>query len=101
MRLKRVAVNVVVKDSTKPTLDTNVVKRKQMYFGDISVGTPRQTFVVVYDTGSGNLIVPGTSCDSLACKKHRQYSTSQSSTVKSIECEDGWGDDQVKISFGT
>merc|ERR1719478_555172 len=47
---------------------------KQEYHGDIDVGTPLQKFSVVYDTGSGNLLIPGEECTNSACSSHRRFS---------------------------
>jgi cathepsin E len=57
-----------------------------MYYGPLSIGSPPQEFSVVYDTGSGNLIIPGRDCTSSACMKHRKFDRALSTTAKITNC---------------
>lgn len=81
---------------------------KTTYFGDIYIGGPTpQPFSVVFDTGSGHLILPSQSCTSDTCMKHRRYDRSTSTTGVDIEHDGSLvpaglkSQQQVKISFGT
>ena len=47
------------------------VVHKTAYYGRVEVGTPKQAFTVVFDTGSGNLMLPSTYCRSRSCTMHR------------------------------
>jgi len=49
------------------------IVHKTEYWGSIGLGTPPQPFTVIFDTGSGNLIVPGSNCSSLPCMQHKKY----------------------------
>uniref|UniRef100_A0A7S4SQB5 Peptidase A1 domain-containing protein n=1 Tax=Alexandrium monilatum TaxID=311494 RepID=A0A7S4SQB5_9DINO len=52
--------------------------------GSVFVGTPPQEFSVAFDTGSGNLLLPGKQCISVACLAHRSYDSSASATAEEV-----------------
>ncbi|XP_017145344.1 lysosomal aspartic protease [Drosophila miranda] len=50
------------------------------YTCKMNIGTPKQSFTVLPDTGSSNIWVPGPKCTDKACKTHTRYHPGKSST---------------------
>merc|ERR1719156_487927 len=79
------------------------------YYGKISVGIPPQEFLVVFDTGSGNLLLPGKECTDEACTSHKRFDSQLSKNSEQIAFADspdkpvekGGDRDVVTITFGT
>ncbi|XP_066481748.1 pepsin B-like [Tiliqua scincoides] len=75
------------------------------YFGEISIGTPPQNFLVVMDTGSANLWVPSSYCNTAACGNHHRFNPSDSSTYvnngQTYTLYYGSGDLTVMLGYDT
>lgn len=54
--------------------------QEAQFYGPVGLGTPAQTFQVVFDTGSSNLWVPSSECTTVSCRLHNRYNSSESST---------------------
>eukprot|EP00929_Paragymnodinium_shiwhaense_P089605 TRINITY_DN4975_c0_g4_i2.p1 TRINITY_DN4975_c0_g4~~TRINITY_DN4975_c0_g4_i2.p1 ORF type:complete len:562 (-),score=136.74 TRINITY_DN4975_c0_g4_i2:103-1761(-) len=75
------------------------VVHKTAYWGTMSIGNPPQEFKVIFDTGSGNLIVPSKVCQSAGCNPHKKYSKEDSQSASPVTNERG--EDSSQITFGT
>nr|XP_046220765.1 pepsin A-like isoform X1 [Oncorhynchus gorbuscha] len=75
------------------------------YYGVISIGTPPQSFKVIFDTGSSNLWVPSVYCSSQACQNHDKFNPGLSSTFKlgskTVSIQYGSGSMTGKLAYDT
>lgn len=86
-----------------------VVSFKASYSGVLHIGSPLpQEFRVVFDTGSGHVVLPSVECRSDTCMRHRRYDMGQSQSAVAVNLDGsehrrfGRGlSDQVTIGFGT
>jgi len=66
------------------------------YYGEVTVGTPPQRFKIIFDTGSGHLLLPSANCESPACDQHPRFWENRSSTSIPI----AWADEPLKRAEG-
>lgn len=81
--------------------------RVSEYYGSVSMGTPPQDFDVVFDTGSGNIVLPTLKCSDEACEDHHRFSSGASRSSLQLALEDGTplqpglDRDTTTITYGT
>merc|ERR1719428_2586229 len=86
--------------------DGSTIHYKSAYYGTMYAGTPAVPYKVVFDTGSGHLVLPSTYCASETCRAHKRYRRSKSTSGRDINhngrtvLQDALRD-QVSVSFGT
>jgi hypothetical protein len=95
----------LTRESTPVIIRGKIVSFKTTYSGVITVGTPSQLFKVVFDTGSGHLVIPALECVDPSCLVHARFDIRGSSTSTSVDSEGipihhGEGE-VVTIGFGT
>ncbi|CAE8605460.1 unnamed protein product [Polarella glacialis] len=81
---------------------------KTSYSGILSLGSPPQDFRVVFDTGSGHIVLPASECQAEAClvPGRRRYNQTASHSAVPINADgsfvhEGELGEQVTIGFGT
>merc|ERR1740122_480715 len=92
------SANQHLRSSTRLVEAMRVV-HKTAYWGQMTLGTPPQEFKVIFDTGSGNLIVPAADCKVPGCAPHKKYKSNASSTSALVTNENG--EAASEITFGT
>lgn len=68
--------------------------KNSQYVGRIQVGTPGQSFDVIFDSGSSNLWINSVECPSEACMIHNRFDHSKSDTFKPVGMD-------MSVRFGT
>jgi len=91
---------------TRAVMDQSSNYIKSAYYGTVYVGTPPLEMTVVFDTGSGHLILPSMYCKSETCKAHMRYRRSGSETGRDVNFNGktvpaGVPRDSITVKFGT
>ncbi|CAK0863713.1 unnamed protein product [Prorocentrum cordatum] len=48
------------------------------YYGDFAVGSPKQRFTAIFDTGSAVTWLPGAKCNGITCQEHHRFDSAGS-----------------------
>jgi hypothetical protein len=64
------------------------------YYGQVQIGSPKQTFDVVFDTGSSDLWIPSSKCIEDGCISHQRFDGVRSETYKNTKTP-------FEIEYGT
>lgn len=83
VRLARAAFDLELSETSSSEDIALLNLQDSEYYGSIAMGSPPQTFKVIFDTGSSNLWVPSSSCDAStypSCSNHTLYDHTKSST---------------------
>mmetsp|Transcript_102711 Transcript_102711/g.268066 ORF Transcript_102711/g.268066 Transcript_102711/m.268066 type:complete len:471 (+) Transcript_102711:185-1597(+) len=68
--------------------DDSPLAFRTTYMSSMTIGSSRQqTFQVIFDTGSGQVIVPSTECESRACRMHSRYNFSASADSYKVQMD--------------
>jgi len=90
------------------TVHVNLLNNNNsQYYGDFSLGSPKERFTAIFDTGSGITWVPGTKCTSDTCLEHHRFAGDPGVAGKvahdlavSSHAKNGWSGNGV-INYGT
>ncbi|KAF9287116.1 hypothetical protein BGZ68_002219 [Mortierella alpina] len=66
------------------------------YYGQVEIGSPPQTFNVVFDTGSSDLWIPSVKCIEESCLSHQRFSGKHSSSYDTLDPPEPF-----EIEYGT
>jgi len=95
----------LARESVPVMRNGKAIAHKTSYSGEISMGSPSQPFRVVFDTGSGHLVLPSSECTSQSCLVHRQYDLLKSESAVPINLDGrpvtSSSCDKVSIGYGT
>lgn len=67
-----------------PRQPTGGSSAASFYVGEISIGAPPKTLEVVFDTASGNVLLPHRACGDPACLQRKRYSPWESLTAMDV-----------------
>ncbi|KAF9935464.1 hypothetical protein BGZ67_003414 [Mortierella alpina] len=66
------------------------------YYGQVQIGSPQQTFNVVFDTGSSDLWIPSIKCKEASCLSHQRFNGKHSSSYDTLDPPEPF-----EIEYGT